>query len=358
MASYLLRRLILAIPVLIGILALTFALGRLVPGDPCTAMLGEKATPQICNAFIKRMGLDQPLPNQFAIYLSNILHGDLGDSVRYGRPVTDLLAERLPVTFELTIAATIFAVSLGIPLGIIAAYRYNSSFDVATMVGANIGVSMPVFWLGLMLAYLFGVILKGTPLALPSAGQLTPGADPTPFYVAWGMLKAGDTPTNFMTFIAHLNSLNALLTLNWGLLGDTLQHLILPCIAVGTIPLAIIARMTRASVLETLSLDYVRMARAKGLRERAVVLVHALRNALLPVVTIIGLNFGALLAGAVLTETVFGFSGIGKTLFDGITARDYSLVQGITLITAIAFVFINLLVDVLYSFLDPRIRLG
>ncbi len=272
--------------------------------------------------------------------------------------MTDLLAERLPVTFELTIAASLFAVLVGVPLGIISAYRYNSVFDVGTMVGANAGVSMPVFWLGLMLAYLFGVILKQTPLALPPAGRLTAGVDPTPFFTAWGIVKDTQTPSNLLVFLSRLNILNAILTLNFDLLVDSLRHLILPAVAVGTIPLAIIARMTRANLLESLSQDYVRTARAKGLGEYRVVVRHAVRNALLPVVTVIGLNFGGLIAGAVLTETIFGFSGIGKTLFDGITARDYSLVQGITLITAVAFVFINLFVDALYSFLDPRIRLG
>ncbi len=358
MGAFLLRRLILAIPVLFGILLVTFILGRLIPGDPCRALLGEKATAQTCDAYLKRKGLDQPLPTQFLVYLTNVLRGDLGDSFRYSRPVVDLLAERLPVTFELTIMATIFAVIIGIPLGIISAYRYNSALDVGTMVGANVGVSMPVFWLGLLLAYLFGVVLKGTPLALPPAGRLTAGIVPIPFYTAWGLVKDGQTPSNVLVFLAQLNLLNGLITGNLALVGDAFRHLILPAVAVGTIPLAIIARMTRSSVLETLGQDYVRTARAKGLQEFRVVTRHALRNALLPVVTVIGLNFGGLIAGAVLTETIFGFTGIGKTLFDGITARDYSLVQGITLVTAIAFVFINLFVDALYSFLDPRIRLG
>lgn len=357
MSNYILRRIVLSLPVLIGILAVTFIMGRLIPGDPCRAILGEKATDQTCDAFIARMGLDQPITTQFGIYITNFFRGDLGDSIKFGRPVTDLLVERLPVTFELALFALIFAVVVGIPLGIISAYRYNSPIDVGTMVGANIGVSMPVFWLGLMLAYLFGVLLKDTPFALPPSGRLTAGANYTPFYMVWGMASGESGASGLLIFLSRLNVLNAILTLNGNQFVDSLRHLILPSIAVGTIPLSIIARMTRASVLEVLNQDYVRTARSKGLSEYRVVMRHAVRNALLPVVTIIGLSFGGLIAGAVLTETIFGFSGIGKTLYEGITARDYSLVQGVTLVTAIGFLIINLLVDVFYGYLDPRIRL-
>lgn len=357
MSNFILRRLVLAIPVLFGILFATFMLGRLIPGDPCRAILGEKATDEVCDAFIKRNGLDQPLPVQFTVYVRNISNGDLGDSIRFGRPVTTLLIERLPVTIELAIFALLFAVVLGIPLGIISAYRHNSAVDVTTMIGANIGVSMPVFWLGLMLAYFFGVILKDTPFALPPSGRLTAGASYAPFYAIWGMAEAESTANGLLVFLSRFNILNSILTLNGQQFVDALRHIILPAAAVGTIPLSIIARMTRSSVLEVLNQDYVRTARAKGLSEYRVVMRHAVRNALLPVVTIIGLSFGGLVAGAVLTETIFGFSGIGKTLSDGITARDYSLVQGVTLVTAVGFLFINLVVDVLYSYLDPRIRL-
>lgn len=358
MSTFILRRLVLSIPVLIGILLVTFILGHSIPGDPCRAMLGEKATAATCDAFIERFGLNQPLPVQFGIYMGNFLRGDLGTSLRFGQPVTDLLVERLPTTTELAMTALIFATLVGIPLGIISAYRYNSAIDASTMIGANIGVSMPVFWLGLMLAYFFGVLLKDSPLALPPSGRLTAGANYTPFYVVWGLASSSDTATGLMIFISRLNILNSILTLNGTQFIDAARHLLLPAVAVGTIPLAIIARMTRSSVLETLNQDYVRTARAKGLSEFVVVTKHAVRNALLPVVTIIGLNFGGLIAGAVLTETIFGFAGIGKTLFDGITSRDYALVQGVTLITAVAFVVINLLVDILYGYLDPRIRLN
>jgi peptide/nickel transport system permease protein len=208
-----------------------------------------------------------------------------------------------------------------------------------------------------MLAYLFGVMLKDTPLALPPSGRLEAGANYDPFYVIWGLASSDETASGFMIFLSRLNILNGLLTLNTVQLGDAFRHLILPAVAVGTIPLAIIARMTRSSLLEVLGQDYVRTARAKGLRELNVVIRHATRNALLPVVTVIGLSFGGLVSGAVLTETVFGLSGVGRMLFEGITARDYTLVQGFTVVIAVSFVLINFFVDVLYGFLDPRIRL-
>jgi peptide/nickel transport system permease protein len=217
---------------------------------------------------------------------------------------------------------------------------------------------MPVFWLGLMLAYIFAVVLKDTPFALPPSGRLPPGFQATPFYIAWGWAESEPMASGVMVFLSRLNIVNALLTLNGELFLNALRHMILPAVAVGTIPMAIIARMTRSSVLETLNQDYVRTARAKGLRELRVVMSHAVRNALLPVVTIIGLNFGLLVSGAVLTETIFGLAGVGRSLVDGITARDYTLVQGFTVIIAVSFVMINLVTDIIYSYLDPRIRLG
>jgi peptide/nickel transport system permease protein len=358
MASFILRRLVSAIPVLIGILAVTFLLARAIPGDPCRAMLGERATDAICDDFARRNGLDQPPLVQFVVYAQRMLQGDFGDSLRYGRPVGDLMAERLPVTIELGLAAIAFATIVGIPLGIISAYRYNSAVDVGTMVGANIGVSMPVFWLGLMLAYIFAVILKDTPFALPPSGRLPAGFQATPFYIQWGLAESEATASSLLVFLSRFNILNAILTLNPDLFLNALRHLILPAVAVGTISLCIIARMTRSSVLEVLGQDYVRTARAKGLREFVVVSRHAVRNALLPVVTIIGLNFGLLVSGAVLTETIFGLTGVGRTLVDSITTRDYTLVQGFTLLIAVAFVVINLTVDLLYGYLDPRIRLS
>lgn len=357
MAQYIARRLLAAIPVFLGIVFVTFTLARLLPGDPCQAALGERATDQVCDAFIKRHGLDRPIPIQFSIYLGEVLNGDLGDSIRQGRPVTLLLVERLPVTVELAFFAMVFATVAGIALGILSAYRRNSAVDVATMVGANIGVSTPVFVLGLLLEYAFAIVLKDTPLRLPPSGRLTSGLSIPLLSVAWG-LEWNGLSAALLEFISRLYVLNALVTLNWEVLFDALRHLILPAIAVGTIPLAIIARMTRSSMLDVLGLDYIRTARAKGLRVRQVILKHAFRNALLPVVTIIGLSLGGLLSGAVLTETVFGLAGVGRTLFESITARDYPVVQAFSLVIAVIYVVLNLVVDVLYGFLDPRIRLG
>jgi peptide/nickel transport system permease protein len=357
MISFVVRRLLMAIPVLLGIVFVTFALARVLPGDPCRAALGERATAAVCDAFIKRVGLDQPIPVQFYRYMGELLRGDLGESFRFGRPATQILVERLPMTVELSISAMIFAVLVSIPLGIISAYWHNSAIDVGTMMGANIGVSMPVFWLGLMLAYVFAVLLKDTPLWLAPSGRLTSGMEVVPLTEVWH-IQAEGVPLVILTFLSNMFVLNGLLTGNWALMWDAIKHLILPAAALGTIPLAIIARMTRSSLLDVLGLDYIRTARAKGLREWAVVLRHGLRNALLPVVTIIGLSLGELLGGAVLTETIFGLSGVGKTLFDSITARDYTIVQAFTLVIAFGYVIINLIVDVSYAYLDPRIRLS
>jgi peptide/nickel transport system permease protein len=357
MITYILRRFLSSIPVLLGILFVTFALARMIPGDPCRAILGEKATDAVCDEFIHRHGLDRPIPVQFAVYLNEVLHGDFGDSLKYGKPVTDLMIERLPTTLELTLSAMTFSIIVGIPMGIISAVRHNSVIDVITMMIANIGVSMPVFWLGLMLAYVFAVGLKGTIFQLPPSGRLSPGMMPDPFYEVWGLEVASKGLVGVFEFISRMNIFNAILIGRLDVLWDALKHLILPAMAVGTIPLALIARMTRSSMLDVLGQDYVRTARAKGLPRRKVVLKHALRNALLPLVTIIGLSLGSFLGGAVLTETIFGLSGVGRILFDAITSRDYGIVQSFTVVIAIFFVVLNLIVDISYVYLDPRVRL-
>jgi peptide/nickel transport system permease protein len=357
MPQYILRRLLSSIPVLLGILFVTFALARVLPGDPCRAVLGERATDEVCDAFIKRNGLDQPIPTQFAIYLRDVLRGDLGESFRQGRPSTEILLERLPVTIELAFYAMVFATLVGIPLGIISAYWRNSAIDVSTMIGANIGVSTPVFVLGLLLEYTFAILFKDTPLWLPPSGRISSGVDVPHLAEIWNLSPTGFS-AGVLDFLSRLYTFNALITGNIPVLVDVLRHMILPAIAVGTIPLAIIARMTRSSMLDVLGLDYIRTARAKGLKVRTVVLKHALRNALLPVVTVIGLSLGGLLSGAVLTETVFNLAGVGRTLFEAITARDYTVVQAFTLVIAVIYVVVNLVVDVLYGFLDPRIQLG
>jgi ABC-type dipeptide/oligopeptide/nickel transport system permease component len=226
------------------------------------------------------------------------------------------------------------------------------------MVWANIGVSMPVFWLGLMLAYVFSLLLKDTPFWLPPSGRLSPGIPDDTFYEIWGWTKPeSGVWAAILEFTGRLNIFNALITGNWELLKDSIMHLILPTVALGTIPMAIIARMSRSAMLEVLGQDYVRTARAKGLRWNSVILKHAFRNSLLPIVTVIGLSFGSLLGGAVLTETIFGLSGVGRTLYEAITARDYGIVQAFTLVIAVIFVVINLLVDISYAYLDPRVRL-
>lgn len=358
MVQYILRRLLASIPVLLGILLVTFSLARLIPGDPCRAILGEKATDAVCARFIQDKGLDKPILTQFGIYISEMARGDFGESFRLGMPVTRLLLERLPTTFELSVSALIVSIIFGIPLGIISAVRHNSWVDVLTMVWANIGVSMPVFWLGLMLAYVFSLLLKDTPFWLPPSGRLTPGISDTPFYELWGWtVPESGLWAGILNFTGRLYIFNALITANWELFKDTITHLILPTLALATIPMAIIARMSRSAMLDVLGQDYVRTARAKGLRWFAVVMKHAFRNSLLPIVTVIGLSFGSLLGGAVLTETIFGLSGVGRTLYEAITARDYGIVQAFTLVIAVVFVVINLIVDISYAFLDPRVRL-
>ncbi len=359
MTTYILRRLLLSIPVLFGILFATFALSRLIPGDPCRAMLGEKATDAVCNEFISRHGLDKPILVQFGVYVNEIAHGDFGRSFRFSKPVTDLLMERLPITVELAVAALLISILVGVPLGVISAVRHNSWVDVLTMLWANIGVSMPVFWLGLMLAYVFALALKDTPFQLPPSGRLSPGILTTPFYDVWGLsLGSGGFFSTLAEFISRMNILNSVLSADWETLGDAIKHMILPAVALGTIPMALIARMARSAMLEVLGQDYIRTARAKGLARNVVITKHAFRNALLPLVTVIGLSLGGLLGGAVLTETVFNLSGVGRILYDAITARDYGIVQAFTVVIAIFFVALNLIVDISYAYLDPRIRLN
>jgi ABC-type dipeptide/oligopeptide/nickel transport system permease component len=357
MAQFLSRRLVLLLPVMIGILLVTFAIVRLIPGDPCVAMLGEKATPQACSAFRERYGMNDNIMVQFGRYIVNISQGEFGMSLRFGRPVVDLIAERLPMTIELTIGAMLFSTICGVGLGIISALRRNSWIDTFTMILANIGVSMPVFWLGLMLAYLFAIVLKGTPISLPPSARFTAGMGLDSLATVWHLQNVTGLQKFFLDFVSNLSLANAILTGNWSAFLDGLRHIILPSIAVGTIPMATIARITRSSILEVMGQDYVRTARAKGLRESRVISKHVMANALIPIITIIGIETGALLSGAVLTETVFSLPGIGTALVNAILASDYPVVQGFTLVIALVFVFVNLIVDASYAYLDPRIRL-
>ena len=358
MFQYTVRRLLLAIPVIFGILLVTFVLARSIPGDPCKAILGEKASIEVCERFTIDHGLDKPIPVQFWIYMKEIARGDFGESIRFSRPVTTILIERLPTTIELGSMALALAILIGIPMGVISAVKRNSMIDVVTMLAANTGVSMPVYWLGLMLAYAFALLLKDTPFWLPPAGRVSAGVVAIPFHQVYNLVATPDSfGYKFLDFFSNMFIFNSIITGDWEVLGDAIKHIILPSVALASIPLAIIARMTRSSMLEVLRQDYIRTARAKGLREWLVILKHAFRNALLPISTIIGLQLGTVFAGAVLTETIFSFAGVGRMLFEAITARDFPIVQGFTVVIAIGYVLVNLLVDLSYGFIDPRIKL-
>ena len=353
MARFLIRRILVAIPVLLGIVVLTFVLARVIPGDPCKAELGERANKATCDAFAHREGLDRPIPVQLGKYIVKLAHGDLGTSVHERRPVTRLLVERLPVTVELSMAALMLAIIVGIPLGVLAAYRHNTLIDAGAVVAANVGVSMPVFWLGLMLQYLFAVVLKNTAFALPPSGRLAPGVVATPFYQRWGWSKNG-----VLEFLSNFTVLNAVLLGSGHLLGDALRHLVLPAVALASIPVAIIARMTRSSLLDTLGLDYVRTARAKGLGEFVVVTKHALRNSLIPTVTGLGQVIGIILAGSFLIERVFNIDGMGYLGYTAILQRDYPVALGILVISSLLMLVGNILSDICVALVDPRVKFG
>ena len=332
MLTYIIRRIVSLIPVLIGVSIIVFMFIHLIPGDPVLAILGERAAVENVERVRKQMGLDKPIWEQYFLYVGKVVQGDFGRSIRSNTPVMDEIRAKLPATAELALWAMIFAVLIGVPAGIISAARRNSIFDTVAMFVALIGVSMPVFWLGLMLAFVFSVWLGW----LPFSGRLDPTITLVPH-------------TGFMV-------LDSLIDGNWKALGNSMSHLILPSLALATIPLAIIARMTRSSLLEELTQDYIRTAKSKGLAERTVLFRHALKNAFLPVVTTIGLQVGALLSGAILTETIFSWPGIGRWLYGAIGARDYPIVQGVALLITFIYVSVNLLVDISYAFLDPRIR--
>jgi peptide/nickel transport system permease protein len=332
MLRYVIKRVLTVIPVLLGVSFLVFGFIRMIPGDVATTMLGERATPENVARVREQLGLNKPVHEQYLIFIGNALRGDLGRSVLRQEPVTQELIRRFPATIELAASAILIALIVGIPAGIVSAIRRGSVFDAGSMLLALTGVSMPVFWLGLMLIYLFSVVLH----LLPTGGRLGASVEFT-------------AATNFLL-------LDSLLQGNFNVFFQALRHLILPAVALGSIPMAIIARMTRSAMLEVLSADYIRTAHAKGLKERAVVINHALRNAWLPVITVVGLQVGRLMSGAILTETVFSWPGIGRWLVDAIYARDFPIVQGATLFIALVFVGVNLLVDLLYGWVDPRIR--
>lgn len=334
MPQYILKRLLGLIPVLFGITLAVFLLLRLIPGDPAIVLAGERATPDQIEALRNQLGLNQPLVLQYFAFLGNLLRLNLGNSLISGIPILEEIRTRWTATFELAIAAMLVAVLLGIPLGVLAAVNKNRWLDQLTMGGSLVGVSLPVYWLGLLLIYLFSITLNW----LPPSGRI-----------------GVESGLNFQP-ITGFYVLDALLRFNLPVLGDVLAHLILPALTLGTIPLAIVARITRSTMLDVLGQDYIRTAEAKGLPNRLVIFRHALKNALLPINTTIGLQFGTLLGGAILTETIFSWSGIGSWIYDGILARDYPVVQGGVVFVAIVFVLINLLVDLSYAFVDPRVQ--
>jgi peptide/nickel transport system permease protein len=334
MLRFVVRRLLLLIPILIGLSLLIFVWIRALPGGPAQALLGERATAQSIEQIEEQYGLDEPVHVQYWTYVKTVGQGDFGTSVTTRRPVADELKQRFPATIELAVVAMVFAVGLGIPLGFVAAKRYGGPVDQASLVVSLLGISIPVFFLAILLKYVFAVKLG----LLPTVGRISATIDlehPTNFYLLDALL-AGDVEA----------------------LWDVMKHMVLPAIALGSIPLAIIARITRAAVLDVQNEDYVRTARAKGLHPRIVDVRHVFRNALLPITTIIGLQVGLLLSGAVLTETVFAWPGMGTWLVEAIKARNYPVLQGGILFVAFVFVLVNLIVDLLYGLINPRIRVS
>ncbi|TDO87806.1 peptide/nickel transport system permease protein [Halanaerobium saccharolyticum] len=332
MINYIIKRLLALIPILIGVAVIVFLIVHLIPGDPAQTMLGERATTEALQRLREQMGLNDPLPVQFWRYVKDLLRGDLGRSIMSNNPVSSELAQRFPATLELSFFAMMFAVLVGVPAGIFASINQNSWFDNLSMLIALIGVSMPIFWLGLMFIWLFAVELGW----FPPSSRIGVGLNFTP--------------------ITNLYVLDSILQLNFNALKNVLHHLVLPAVALGTIPMAIIARMTRSSMLEVLKKDFIRTAYAKGLMKKIVIFKHALKNAMVPIITVVGLQFGVLLGGAVMTETIFSWPGLGKFLVDAIYARDFPIVQGGILFFAGVFVIVNLIVDLSYALVDPRIQ--
>ena len=330
--KYIAHRLLLLIPVLFGVSLFVFLVLHLFTADPAAMMLGQHATAEQVEALRRQLGLNDPLYIQFGRFLRDILQGDFGRSLMTRAPVMEEILTRFPATIELAFTAILIASLVGITVGVISAVKQYSIFDYLSMIGALLGVSMPIFWLGLMLIILFSVTLGW----LPVSGRVDIGLEPPA--------------------ITHFYILDSILAGRWDSLISSLKHLALPAIALASYSTAIIARMTRSTMLEVIRQDYIRTARAKGLRETVVVYKHALRNALIPVVTVIGLQMGSLLGGAVLTETVFSWPGIGSLLVNAIMAADYPLVQGSVIFIATIYVVVNLIVDVLYAYLDPRIH--
>jgi peptide/nickel transport system permease protein len=318
--------------VLLGVSIIVFFMVRAIPGDPAQILLGQNATQEQVQELRAKMGLDKPVIVQYGVFLKDAARGDLGDSIVTGRPVTTELLARLPATLELTAFAMFIAILVGVPVGVISAVKQYSILDKVTSVIALIGVSMPIFWLAMILIVIFGVKLE----LLPFPGRLSSGVSIPAF--------------------TGLVLVDSLLSGNFAAFWDGLKHLIMPALALATIPMAIIMRMTRSSMLEVMGEDYVRTARAKGVVPWRVVFKHALRNAMLPTVTVIGLQVGLLMGGAVITETIFSWPGVGQIAYQAVYQRDYAMIQGVVLYGAVLFVLVNLIVDLLYAILDPRVR--
>lgn len=334
MFKYILKRILMLIPVLLGVTVIIFFITRVLAADPAPVVLGEHATQEAMAAWRTTYGLDQPLWKQYCDFLVNALHGDLGKSYYTGTPVMTEIMSRFPATAELAICAIIVASVLGITLGVLAAVKRGKAADNVSMVVALIGISMPIFWSGIIMILIFSAGLHW----LPSSGRIDPLLQPsggTGLFII-DTLAAGD----FEAF------------------GNVIWHLILPTLALSLYSMAIITRMTRSAMIETLNADYIRTARAKGLSKKTVNIRHALRNAMLPVTTVIGLQFGSLLGGALLTETVFAWPGIGKYTVDCVLKSDFPVIQGVVLLIAVIFVVMNLIVDIIYAWLDPRIKVG
>jgi len=331
MAAYIIRRLLILIPTLLGVSIIIFLMLRLTPGDPAELLMGERATEAALEEIREHLGLNQPIHVQYGMFLKRLMKGDLGETIWTRQKVWIEVKQRFPATIELSLAALLISCFFGMIFGIVSAAKQYSIFDYASMLGALIGVSMPIFWLGLVFMLIFSLHLHW----LPISGRL--GIDVTL-----------ETVTNFYIF-------DAVWTRNWPALRDALWHLIMPAFTLSTIPMAIVARMTRSAMLDVLRQDYIKTAKAKGLSQFSVIFKHALRNALIPVVTTIGLQFGVLLCGAILTETIFAWPGVGKWMYDAVMQRDYMVIQGGTLFIATLFVLINLFVDVLYAVINPRI---
>ena len=331
MLAFIIRRIFVLVPTLLGVSILVFLMLHLTPGDPAELLMGERASEEALQEIREHLGLDKPLYEQYGLFLKQLMQGDLGETIWTRQKVWIEVKQRFPATIELSIVALIISCFVGMILGIISATKQYSIFDYLSMLGALVGVSMPIFWLGLVFMLIFALNLGW----LPMSGRLSVGVD--------------------LEIITNFYILDAILTRNWAALRDALWHIIMPAVTLSTIPTAIVARMTRSSMLEVLRQDYIKTAKAKGLSQFIVIFKHALRNALIPVVTTIGLQFGVLLGGAILTETIFAWPGVGKWMYDAVMQRDYMVIRSGTLFIATIFVIINLCVDVMYAVINPRI---